>query len=115
MTVTFFAALSVIVHFVFMPQNAPSPPQPMKVDPAFVTSVRVTLAPCWKATLQMEPQSIPSGFDVTEASPPPWIETLSMYDGIFVKLATTFAAREMLNVHTVVVPQEDASPPQLAN
>jgi len=38
-----------------------------------------------------------------------------MYDGTFVKLAITFAAREMLNVHTVVVPQEDASPPQLAN
>ncbi len=53
----------------------PSPPQRVKVEPVAAMAVRVTLALESKAALQVAPQSMPGGVEVTEPLPVPALVT----------------------------------------
>ncbi len=61
-------AVIVMVHVVFVPQEAQSPPHPTKTEPASGVAVSVTVLPLGKSTEHAEPpepQFIPPGLEVT--------------------------------------------------
>jgi hypothetical protein len=67
--VTDAAWLTVTTH-VPVPLQPP-PDQPAKLDPAAGEAVKVTTAPCENDALQVEPQLMPAGDDVTVPVPAP--------------------------------------------
>jgi hypothetical protein len=67
--VTPCAELIVTVH-VPVPLH-PAPLQPVKVEPVVAAAVRVTLVPVLKLVLQVAPQLIPVGEEVTVPLPVP--------------------------------------------
>jgi hypothetical protein len=72
--VTVVAAVSVTVQ-VPVPEHPP-PLQPVKVEPAAGTAVRVTTVPLAQAAIQVEPQEIPAGLLVTVPTPEPVLLTV---------------------------------------
>jgi hypothetical protein len=72
--VTVVAAVSVTVH-VPVPEQPP-PLQPVKVEPAAGTAVRVTVVPLAQAAIQVEPQEMPAGLLVTVPTPGPVLLTV---------------------------------------
>ena len=62
-------ALDVTLHLLSVPEHAPD--QPAKVLPGAATAVNVTLLPAGKSAVQVEPQLIPSGVEVTVPGPEP--------------------------------------------
>jgi 3D (Asp-Asp-Asp) domain-containing protein len=68
------AELIVTVH-VPVPLH-PAPLQPVKAEPALAAAVRVTLVPLLKMVLQVEPQVIPLGAEVTVPEPVPLFVTV---------------------------------------
>src|SRR5262249_24384103 len=69
----------------------PSPLQPVKRDPLALLAIRVTLVPASKAALQVLPQLIPAGLEVTMPLPVPAFVTVSM-NCWSVKVAVTLRA-----------------------
>jgi hypothetical protein len=76
--VTIVAALIVTAQ-VPVPEHPP-PDQPMKVAPVPATAVRVTTVPGLKEALQVVPQSMPDGEEVTVPVPVPVVMTARGYE-----------------------------------
>ena len=55
----------------------PPPVQPVKVEPPEGVAVSVTLVPLVKVALQVDPQLIPAGLEVTVPVPVPLLVTVS--------------------------------------
>jgi hypothetical protein len=72
--VTFCAALIVTVH---APVPLHAPPQPAKLEPDAGVAVRLTLVPCAKLVVQVEPQLMPVGVLVTVPAPDPLLLTVN--------------------------------------
>jgi hypothetical protein len=66
--VTIWAAFIVTMH---APVPAHAPDQPVKVEPAVAAWVSVTTVPGAKVAVQVAPQAMPAGFDVTVPLPLP--------------------------------------------
>jgi hypothetical protein len=60
-----------------VPEHAPD--QPVNVDDASAAAVSVTVVPKSKLALQVEPQAIPDGLELTAPDPVPCLETLRRY------------------------------------
>ena len=73
--VTFWAALMVTVQGL-VPLHPP-PLQPVKVEPPLGVAVSVTVVPLVKLAVQVLPQVIPAGLEVTEPEPVPFSVTVS--------------------------------------
>ena len=56
----------------------PPPLQPVNVEPEFGVAAKVTIVPSWKLPLQVAPQLIPAGVDVTVPEPVPTGETVTV-------------------------------------
>jgi len=85
---------AVLTTQVLVPAH-PLPLQPVKVEPEFAVAARVTRVPSWKLPLQVAPQLIPAGVDVTVPDPAPTVatKTLKVFGGGgSVKLAVTVAS-----------------------
>jgi hypothetical protein len=76
--VTLVAALTVMVHVVDWPAQAPL--QPLKTEPALGCAVSVTTVPLIYGAAHVLPQSMPAGLDVTTPEPVPVFETDSRAD-----------------------------------
>ena len=74
MAVTLLAALIVTTHD-HVPVQLPL--QPAKTDPEVAVAVRVTAVPSPKLALQVEPQLMPAGVEVTVPDPVPALVTVS--------------------------------------
>ena len=70
------SAVSFSLQFTFVP--AQSPDQPVNLEPAAGLAFRVTDAPTWNVALQVVPQLIPAGLDVTLPVPFPDLLTVSV-------------------------------------
>ena len=75
MAVTLWAPLMVTVQGA-VPLHPP-PLQPAKEDPPAAVAVRVTLVPLLKLAVQVAPQLIPAGLEVTVPVPVPLLVTVS--------------------------------------
>ena len=75
--VTVAAALMLTVHCRLLPEHPP-PDHDENTDPACGAAVRVTELPTWKLPLQVEPQLMPAGAEVTVPAPAPVLETVSV-------------------------------------
>ena len=73
--VTVWDAFMLTVHAPVPEQ--PAPLQPVKVEPLAGVAVSVTLVPLLKFPLQVAPQVIPAGLEVTEPEPVPVSVTVS--------------------------------------
>ena len=71
--VTDCAALIVTVQ---VPVPLHAPPQPAKLEPEVAEAVSVTLVPCVKLAVQVVPQLIPAGLELTVPAPLPFLVTL---------------------------------------
>ena len=58
-----------------LPVPLHAPPHPVKVDPVVAVAVRVTLVPEVTVALQVLPQVIPAGLEVTVPVPVPALVT----------------------------------------
>lgn len=71
--------VAVTVAAVFTTQGPtpeqPPPLQPVNIEPEFVAAARVTMVPSWKLPLQVAPQLILAGVDVTAPEPVPTVAT----------------------------------------
>jgi hypothetical protein len=63
-----------------VPEQAPD--QPAKVEPPTGDAVKVTSAPTVKFPVQMAPQVMPAGFEVTVPVPDPFFATDRVLDGV---------------------------------
>lgn len=86
------------------PAPAQAPLHPAKVDPLAAAALKVTLAPLSKAALQVLPQSIPTGDDVTVPLPVPALLTSSarVVAELSSKVAVTALAPSMVTVQAPV-------------
>jgi len=105
--VTLLAALMVTLH-VLVPLHAP--PQPPKVQPLLGLAVNVTAVPLEKLAVQVEPQSIPLGDDVTEPLPVVVTVNAKLLTGITEKAAVTFLAALIVTVQVPVPLQAPLQP-----
>jgi hypothetical protein len=101
LAVTAFAALIVTVQVLAVPVHDPD--QPLKVDPAVATAVKMTLLFLLKLAAQVAPQLMPAGELVTVPAPVPDLEIVSC-TGIAAKLAVTALAALMVTTQVVAVP-----------
>jgi hypothetical protein len=85
----------------------PPPLQPAKVDPVAAAALRVTVVPAAKLALQVLPQLIPAGTDVTVPVPVPARATLNVA-GLRVKVADTDCAPD---IETEQAPIPEQPPP----
>jgi hypothetical protein len=74
--VTLRLLFSVSVQFACTPEQAPD--QPAKLLPALGVAVRVTVVPLVKLALQLAPQLMPAGLELTVPVPEPVLLTLSV-------------------------------------
>jgi hypothetical protein len=73
----------------------PPPLHPIKVEPELLVAVRVTVVPFRKVSLQVVPQSIPGGSDMTVPDPVPTFATTKLNvpgGGARLKVAVTVAS-----------------------
>ncbi len=103
---TDWAELIVTVQVVDVPVQAPL--QPAKVEPPFGVAVRATSVPLLNEAVQVGPQSIPAGEEITVPPPVPLLETVRLY-WIRVKVAVTDWEEFMV---TVQEPVPEQAPPQ---
>ena len=88
---------------VLVPEHAP--PQPEKMAPLPVAAVSVTDVPLAKLALQVLPQLMPAGADVTVPRPAPSFPTLSAKFVVeLLNEAVTERAADIDTVHDVAVP-----------
>src|SRR3954452_20058298 len=73
---TVLAASMVTVQ---LPVPLQAPPQPVKVEPAAGVAVNETMLPAAKEALQVLPQLIPAGLEVTVPLPEPALVTVSVW------------------------------------
>ena len=99
LAVTVVAAFMVTVQ-VPVPLHPP-PLQPVKREFPFGVAVKVTLVPLVKLVLQVLPQSIPAGLEVTEPVPVPLLVTVKA-QLTSVKVAVTDCAAFMVTVQVPV-------------
>ncbi len=93
----------------------PPPLQPAKVAPLAAVGVSVTLWPNWKPALQVEPQEIPAGLEVTvpRLAPLPALLTDSVY-WPSAKVAVTLCAPVMVTTHGPAPVQAPDQPVKVA-
>jgi hypothetical protein len=106
--VTVPAALMATLQDGAAPQGAD---QPRNDEPAAGVAVSVTVLPYAKLALQVAPQLMPAGTDVTVPAPVGLETTVRV--GVALKLAVTVAGA--LNATEVVAALPEALPPQVAN
>ena len=104
MAATIVAAPGVTVH-VPVPEQPP-PSQPRKVEPAAGVAVKVTTEPGLKEALQVFPQMMPAGEDVTVPRPVP--NLVRVKTAVLPKVAVTAVALFIVTVH---VPVPEQPPP----
>jgi hypothetical protein len=97
----------VLVQVVLVPVQAPL--QPVKVDPVAGVAVRVTLVPLLKDALQVLPQLIPDGAEVTVPVPVPALATVKANVGR-ANVAVTLRAVVILTVQVPVPVQAPLQP-----
>lgn len=97
--VTERAAVIDTVH-VEVPVHAP--PQPANVEPLAAAAVSVTDVPLAKLVVQVVPQLMPDGEDVTVPVPVPIFVTLSANVDELLKVAVTARAAVIDTVHVLV-------------
>ena len=104
---TDLSASIVRVQVGLFPEHAP--PQVTNCDPASAVAVKVTLVPGLYVALQVPPQLIPAGFDVTVPVPVPLLVTVRVR-GFTTgsNLASTVMSAFMVTVH---VPVPEHPPP----
>jgi hypothetical protein len=80
-----------------------APVQPVKVEAASGVAVRITSVAPSKVAVQVKPQAIPTGVDVTSPSPVPARKTVSVWVRR-VKVAVTDLALSIVTVQVKLVP-----------
>ncbi len=104
---------AVVMLTVHGPVPAQAPLQPAKVAPAAGVAVRVTVLPDAMLALQVLPQSMPLGEDVTVPVALPTFATVRVYvvwTGCVPNVAVTLRAAVMLTVHGPVPVQAPLQP-----
>src|SRR5260221_4133559 len=100
--VTVVAALIVTLHDPVPEQ--PPPLQPLNVDPPAAAAVRATTVPLLYLAVQVDPQLIPAGLDVTVPLPVPDLLTVR-FNCWTLKFAVTVVAALMVTLHDPVPEQ----------
>jgi hypothetical protein len=95
-----------------LPIPVHAPLQPVKVELASGVAVRVTPVPAVNSALQVVPQVIPAGEEVTIPPPVPVFVALKLY-WIRVKVAVTVWAVLIVTVHVPVPVQAPPQPPKV--
>ena len=103
---TLFAA---VMETIQVPVPVQAPDQPEKVDPADGEAVSVTEVPELYEAVQVAPQEMPAGLEVTVPLPVPALVTVMVYD-TRVKVAVTLRAAVMETVHVPVPVQAPDQP-----
>jgi hypothetical protein len=101
-----FVPLDVTLHVLSVPEQAPD--QPAKALPGAATAVKVTLVPAGKSAMQVEPQLIPSGFEVTVPGPEPLRVTV-IRGWLTVTLTESVPSSPLPCAVTVIVAEEAAA------
>ncbi len=105
--VTDRAALKVTVQVFSVPVHAPD--QPVNALPGSAVAESVTDSPEVKGAWQVDPQSMPAGFEVTIPAPVPPFETVSVTSGV--KVADTERDAAIVTVQLISAPEHDPAQP----
>src|SRR6476661_10348972 len=97
-------AASIVTMQVPVPEQ-PAPVQPVKSELASGLAVRVTTVPKAKSFVQVDPQSIPAGLEVTEPEPLPSVETSRVFGGFVSKVAVAECAASIVTTQSPVPEQ----------
>jgi hypothetical protein len=93
-----------------------APDQPAKIEPEAAVAVSVTCVPGKKSLVQVDPQSIAAGLDVTLPEPVPALPTVSVFGlGGAAMRAKTAVAERFWSIVSVQPPVPEQSPVQPAN